>query len=250
MCWSLEASAAVATVGFAATGYAAYKREPPAVYATVGYFSVMEALQAFAYVAIDDCTDPGNQLATILGYLHIAFQPFFINAIALYFIPERIARVVAPWVYLLCFAGTILMVVQLYPFDWAGTCRIGRPLCGPELCAFSGSWHIAWEIPTNGIGNGLESSLFLDSGFPSYVVMSFMAPLLYGSWRFTLLHFLAGPTLAHLLTDNVNEWPAIWCLLSVAILLIAVDSPLRRLLRVDRYRWWPPDRSAAGQRDS
>jgi hypothetical protein len=232
MCWSLEASAAVATAGFAAAGYSAYRRDSPAVYATLGYFSVMEALQCATYLFIDDCESAGNQLATVLGYLHIAFQPFFINLLALHFVPHRISRLVAPWVYTLCFIGTIGMLLQLYPFEWAGSCAAGRPLCGEPLCALSGEWHIAWQVPTNGIGNGLQGVVGLESGFPSYVIMSFVAPVLYGSWRLALFHYLLGPTLAHQLTDNLNEWPAVWCLLSVGLLLIAVESPLRRALRV------------------
>ena len=29
------------------------------------------------YTVIDDCSNPANQVATLLGYIHIVFQPFF-----------------------------------------------------------------------------------------------------------------------------------------------------------------------------
>ena len=232
MCWSLEASTAVAAAGFVAAGYAAHQDDPPAIYLPLGYFALMETLQAVTYLYIDDCELPGNQLATILGYLHIAFQPFFINMIGLFFLPPALRqRLVFP-VYLLCFATTILTLIQLYPFDWAGACEAGRPLCGVPLCSVSGEWHIAWQIPVNGIGNGLRDVPFLESGFPGYVLMSMAAPFVYGSWRFGLFHYITGPAAARLLTDNINEWPAIWCLLSVGLLVIAVESPVRRLLHV------------------
>ena len=241
MCWSLEASGVVAAAGFAATGYAMYKGDAPAVYATIGYFSVMEALQAATYLSIDDCSSEGNQLATVLSYLHIAFQPFFINLLALHFVPDRVSRLVAPGVYVLCFIAAITMLVQLYPFEWAGSCEVGRPLCGAPLCAISGEWHIAWQVPANGIGNGLRDVMWLESGYPSYVIMGLIAPVIYGSWRFALFHFLLGPTLAHLLTDNINEWPAIWCLVSVGLLVVAVESPVRRALRVRSWMGWGRD---------
>jgi hypothetical protein len=41
-----------------------------------------------------------------------------------------------------------------------------------------------------------------------------------------------GPILARLLTNNLNEWPAVWCLLSIGFLLIIVVTPIRRLLFV------------------
>src|SRR5882757_4267919 len=103
MCWSGEASAVLAGIGLASTGYAAYKKEPFSLWISLGYFSLMEALQAYTYTVINQCSLPGNQIATLLGYLHIAFQPFFINAVSLHFIPDQARARIAPVVYSLCF---------------------------------------------------------------------------------------------------------------------------------------------------
>jgi hypothetical protein len=48
-----------------------------------------------------------------------------------------------------------------------------------------------------------------------------------------------GPSLAWMLTDNINEWPAIWCLLSIGLLLIVVKTPLRGYLHVKKWWLWP-----------
>jgi len=114
---------------------------------TLGYFSSMELLQAFTYTVIDDCSSPSNQIATLLGYLHIAFQPFFINAISMYFIPDEIRQKISIPVYAFCFAVAIYMILASYPFSWSGSC-VGS-LCSERLCSVSGSWHIAWELPLN-----------------------------------------------------------------------------------------------------
>jgi Family of unknown function (DUF5765) len=233
MCWSGEASAVLATIGLGATAYAAYKKEPMQLWVTLGYFSLMELLQAFTYSVIDECALPSNQVATLLGYLHIAFQPFFINALALYFVPKDIARKVAPWVYAFCFLSAIVMILQVYPFDWAGTCADGRTLCGPRLCSVHGEWHIAWEVPTNGIGNSFAHTPA--HGFPTYLVAGFLLPFVYGSWRLNVYHILCGPLLARMLSENMNERPAIWCLLSIGILLVVVKTPLRKYLHVRKY---------------
>ena len=90
MCWSGEASTVLATIGLSSTVYFYFKKESPTLCAALGFFSLMEALQAYTYTVIDDCSNPGNQVATLLGYMHIAFQPFFINAVSLYFIPEAV----------------------------------------------------------------------------------------------------------------------------------------------------------------
>lgn len=231
MCWSGEASFALATIGSGATAYAAYKKQPRALWLALGYFSLMEWLQAFTYSVIDQCHLPSNQIATLLGYLHIAFQPFFINAVSMHFIPEKLQRKIAPFVYTSCFASSIFMLIQLYPFEWAGHCDPGSSLCGARLCSVRGSWHIAWEVPTNGLCSGAPQ---IFHGFPTYAVTGIILPLLYGSWRFTAYHYLMGPCLAALTTQNPNEWPAIWCLFSIALLLLVLKTPLRRFMYVQK----------------
>lgn len=237
MCWSGQASAVLATVGFSATAYAAYKKEPPVLWMSLGYFSLMEILQAFTYSVIDHCSLPSNQIATLLGYLHIACQPFFINAVSMHFIPDEVRRKLQPFVYAVCFGSLIFMLLQLYPFEWAGHCDPGSPLCGLRMCSVSGNWHIAWEVPTNGLGNAFAVGRM--HGFPSYVIAGIALPLMYGSWRFTLYHLVVGPWLAAMTTNNINEWPAIWCLFSIGLLMIAVKSPLRRFMYVRNWWLWP-----------
>lgn len=234
MCWSAEASTTLAAIGIATTAYAAYKKEPTVLWITLGYFSSMELLQAFTYTVIDDCNSPSNQVATLLGYLHIAFQPFFINAISMYFIPEEIRRKITLPVYFLCFVVAIFMILASYPFSWAGSCVEG--LCGERLCSVSGSWHIAWELPLNLI-DYWNFGFFQMSGF-SYVLVAFLLPILYGSWRFTLYHVLMGPSIAYFLTDSINEHAAVWCLISIALLLIVVKTPIRKILFVRKWPLW------------
>jgi len=228
MCWSGEASAALATVGFLGTAYAAYKKEPAALWMSLGYFSLMEILQAYTYSVIDECGNPSNQIATLLGYLHITFQPFFINAVSLHFINQNVAKKIALPTYTLCFINAVMMLVRVYPFSWAGQCQPGDILCGEMLCSVHGSWHIAWLVPLNRI---MEN-------FPWYFAVGFLMPLLYGSWRFTVYHIFTGPLLARLTTSSLNEWPAVWCLLSIGLLLLVVKTPIRRILYVRRFWLW------------
>ena len=66
-----------------------------------------------------------------------------------------------------------------------------------------------------------------------------MLPVFYGSWRASIYSFVAGPILAYLLTDNPNEQPAVWCLLSIGLLLIVVKTRVRDILHVRWWFWWP-----------
>ena len=237
MCWNGQASAVLAAAGLSTTAYAAYRKDPAAIWVPLAYFSLMELLQAFTYSVIDECALPSNQIATLLGYLHITFQPFFINMVSMYFIPDQVRVRITPAVYAVCFISTIVMLFQLYPFAWAGHCDPSMPLCGERLCSVHGNWHIAWEVPTNGMGNPFSRSPF--HGFPTYVIAGFALPVLYGSWRMTLYHFILGPWLAHLTTNNITEWPAVWCLLSIGLLTIALKTPVRGILHVRRWLLWP-----------
>ncbi len=230
MCWSGEASSVLATIGLASTLYVAIKGEKKELWIPLGFFSMMELLQAITYTYIDNCGSEMNQVLTVLGFLHISFQPFFINMVSMNFIPGRVREKISYFVYSVCFVGTIFMIIKLYPFSWSGGCIVGtEPICAKNLCSVHGSWHIAWNIPLNGI------EMLYTLG---YTIPAFVLPVLYGSWRMTLYHALVGPGLAHLLTGNLNEWPAVWCLFSIGLLLVVIKTPIRRFLHVKKWYFW------------
>lgn len=68
------------------------------------------------------------------------------------------------------------------------------------------------------------------------MIAAFGVPLIYGAWRFVLVHAFAGPILAAALTTNPNEMPAIWCLFSIAILLISLSPQVRHHMTTPS--WW------------
>ncbi len=229
MCWSGQASATLAAVGLASTTYVAIKGEDKALWIPLAYFSLMEMLQALTYTVIDQCGSPMNQVLTLLGVLHIAFQPFFLNAFSMHFIPARVRIRISPFVYTFCFIGTILILVKIYPLEFAGICNIGHePFCGTQLCSVSGNWHIAWQAPLNGISWATLG----------YYIPVFLIPVIYGSWKFTLYHVIVGPLLARILTNNINEWPAVWCLLSIGLFLIVIKTPIRQILYTKQWIFW------------
>jgi hypothetical protein len=223
MCWSFAASVTFLGVGAAATAASVSLRRPPAVSFALGYFTAMEGLQVWGYTVLDACGTPANQAVTLLSYLHIAFQPLVINAFALELVaPETKARA-RPWVMRFAALASLVMLVQLLPMPAAGSCRPGSVFCGAELCTVAGNWHIAWQIPYNGLLVPLEQALGTGSALHPYVLAIFLLPLAYGAWRFVLFNLFAGPVLASLLTNNPNEMPAVWCLFSIGIVLMCLS---------------------------
>ena len=242
MCWSGEASAVLATVGISATVYIAKKGESKELWMPLGYFALMELLQAVTYIFIDQCGNPWNQALTYVGYVHIAFQPFFANMAGLYFAPKNIKNKIQKPVYAICGVAAVVILAKLIPGAGLGTCNIGiEGYCGSMACSTSGLWHIAWQLPLNGLMSGAQPYLF---GFEyglhafTYIVVVFIMPVLYGSWRFVLLHVVMGPVISGLTTNDPNEFIAVWCLYSIALCIAVIKSPIRRYLHVNT---WPPN---------
>ncbi|TVZ41112.1 hypothetical protein P886_0451 [Alteromonadaceae bacterium 2753L.S.0a.02] len=238
MCWSGEASAVVAVTGLASTAYFYKKGESrPLCYALL-YFSLMELLQAYTYSVIDQCFDTRNTVATYLGYIHIAFQPVFINLVSLYFVPQPVRRRLFVPVMLLALLGSLMFLVRILPIEWSRYCyemtyylaffkelSFKLPFCGEQTCSTSGAWHIAWATPAAG-------NLILSN---AYVIVAFALPLLYGAWRMTIYHIITGPLLAALTTSDPNEWAAVWCLYSIGLLLLLIKTPIRTYIYETKF---------------
>lgn len=236
MCWSADVSAGMVVVGAVATAATCRRGAAPAIWLTLGFFTLMEALQVWGYGVLDQCGTLANRLVTVLSYLHIAIQPFFINAFALELVPSPVKSRARAWVYGVCALSLMVMLVQIAPYPSLGTCLPGSPLCADRWCTVSGDWHIAWDVPYNGLLLGVEQAIGLNAGFPTYMVAAFILPMLYGAWRFVIVHAVTGPILATALTTNPNEMPAIWCLFSITILLIGLSPPVRKTLTATH--WW------------
>ena len=216
MCWSGEASLAVSTLGVAGALWARKKGSPTGRWGTVLYFTGMELLQAATYIVIDRCGLPANQWLTRASYAHIAFQPFFINLLALSFLPAEKARRLRPWVLAICGLGAAVMLSKLYVPSASWVCDTTIvPLCGMNTCSYHGDWHIAWRLYLSAV----------DSSFLCYFIPAFFVPLFY-CWRWVLYHVLVGPLPAFFLTSNKDEMPAIWCLMSIGFLLALHVKPV------------------------
>lgn len=226
-------------VGTAATAISIYRKEPTAISIALGYFTIMEALQAAGYLLIDDCGGRSNQAITLLSFLHIVFQPFVINAFAMELVPHPVRLHVRRTVFAICGLSAGVMLLQLMPIQALGACRPGDVLCGLRLCLTSGDWHIAWDIPYNELLVPFDKLLGTRIAFPTYLLTVFVLPVVYGAWRFSLMHLLLGPLLAAYLTGRPNEWPAVWCLFSIGILVIGLSPWIRWRFTTSHWWLWP-----------
>lgn len=231
MCWSASASVAMIAVGGVATAVTYNRGEPPAIWGTLAYFTLMEALQGAGYPVANECGSTANQTITVLSYLHIALQPLVINAFAMAIAPAAVSPGVRKWVWGITALASLLMLLRLVPIEAVGPCAPGDVMCGITWCLQSGDWHIGWQVPLN----GLPAFLNIPIQFPSYMLAVFLLPLFYGAWRFVVFHAAVGPILAASLTNDPNEMPAIWCLFSIGIVVISISPFVRyRVMKAHR----------------
>lgn len=228
MCWSEGASLAMVGVGAVATVVTWKRGDPPAIPITLAFFASMEALQFWGYQTIDQCDLPGNQASALLSYVHIALQPLFINAFGMALVGGVSARM---WRTIMGLTAVVslLLLMRMVPMAWVGACVPGTTLCGPQWCTLSGAWHLAWDMPLSDFAGRFGGDVFRHwIPFPDYMIAAFVFPVLYGAWRFALVHALLGPILAATLAQSPNEMPAIWCLFSVGLVLISLTPWVRR----------------------
>lgn len=219
----MGASIAATTLGGAATVYAAKKKIPKERTFALGYFTLMELIQAVSYFWIGQCDLSGNQFLTYIGFIHISFQIPVANLFMLSFASKKTRKKWFRPVMIVSFIGTVILLTKVVvPLAWDAPrewmCKAGDALCGTDACSYKGNWHLAWRMPLL----GYDPSNLL------YFALVFGLPILYGSWRIVIFHFIFGPLVASLTTSNNSESPAVWCLFSIAILLAIFFSPLKK----------------------
>jgi hypothetical protein len=211
MCFSQSGSLAIGLFGLSFSLYLILKNTNTYRYAGIGigYFSLMEILQYFQYQVIDDCTDY-NEMLTLLGYLHICFQPFFVN-IWLFAFARNPPFV---FLYLSLVAGVLLASRVLFVKDDELCNGKQEPLCGPKTCSFSGERHIAWNVRLRAPGKywftpsiGLHFFMWVAPALVLFQLKPLVALL------------VTGPYLG-LLTQNIHEQPAIWCYTSISQMVV------------------------------
>ncbi len=222
MCWSGEASAAVAVSGFASSFFLWKKGEPKEIYLPPAYFVLMEGLQAITYIFVGECGNATNVLLTRLAVFHISLQPFFINMLGMEFVDKDVKKRISKYVYAICAVAALFCAGRMLPmFDTLGRCELGRALCSHvQTCAYRGEWHIGWNVLLNN----------MNEGWIWYKISAFAVPILYGSWKWAAYHFIVGPFAAALTTADPNEQPAVWCLFSTCIIALLVNTRLRNYI--------------------
>lgn len=184
------------------------------------YFVLMETLQYFQYMWINQCDNPINQFLTVVGFAHICFQPYFTHLMnfSMFRSPEK--RTIANTVSKLCIIQGVYMFSRYIFVDMEKLdlqCASHDWISGNRVCTYLGNHHLAWQLP-------LRTGTYF---WPTNNIHFFMmyAPFLLVNWLSVIpgvLLFLSGPYLSTWITDNLHEQASIWCFFSICQISLLV----------------------------
>jgi len=226
MCFTGEMSASFAAIGLVGTWYIYHCTGNKALTTGIFFFFTMELLQAVQYLFIATglqdpiCDTLANRVLTLLGFLHICFQPYFCHLINESITTDKkyFGRFII--VKRLCLIGAALIIgrhlLSYFPaYNTMNDDISTEWLRGSKICTYKSAsmHHLAWSVP------------FADPSYyvPGAALHSFLmfAPFLafYEKKGMILqgcILFFSGPVMAAFISDNLMEQPSIWCLFSLA----------------------------------
>jgi len=207
MCFSQPMSAAFAAIMWT---FAIIWKGPTGARSCVAYFAFMETLQAFQYGVINECDNPLNKIYTLLGFFHLAFQPFFVNLYLGTFMSAGQKKYL-PMILSLSFFGGIMMCNRLWMTEGDHMCTIGiQPMCGAKTCTFRGNVHLAWQMPMQHADQD-----YFTPGWTLHFFLFYLPTYALGMYGHTIFLLLSGPFLGRAMTSHQDEIPAIWCFFSI-----------------------------------
>merc|ERR1712137_116785 len=214
MCFNQPMSFAMAAFGLF-TSYRMY-RETRSFRLTAGmfFFFTMEFLQGVQYWWIDECDSVVNKVLTMLGLLHIVWQPFFSHFICSALAVTQVEKAKYKVILSLCAIGAIWFLMRAVMAPWAmyhpsEQCPSTEWLRGNEWCTFSGQYHLSWSVP-------MYDQTYFSPGASVHFFLMFAPFMVIDRKMFVLGGFLllSGPVLASYITPSLHEQASIWCFYS------------------------------------
>jgi len=235
MCFNQPMSAVLAITGFV-VGLLAYREtRNKAMLAGAWYFVAMEALQFFQFFWVDQCQSQINQFLTVIGFLHICFQPYFTHLFSGAFIKNekkiaqmQLIRRMALIMGCMMFSRWILFTPE-HKLTGPNT----EWIRGNQSCTKWGNYHIAWELPLH------APTYFMPSNNIHFFMMfaPYFAMWTWDMWINGLILLTTGPVLSKIITDNLYEQASIWCFMSIGQVVVAIYMLRTQLKTAKRDNW-------------
>lgn len=193
--------------------------------APIFFLAIKEWIQYESYKVLDTCNKK-NQWLTVLSWVHISWQPFFINLFFSYFTPSKWREY--KLVLILCAIYAICNIVRIKELRIGGIKTRCAPsekkaVCQPKTCSYPGVYHLAYGFELE----SADTSLLVPSFF-TYVLLSFGPVFVLGPRLLGFLHALVA-IIAMIITHKGTrdgEFAAIWCLNSFWLAVVGLYAVL------------------------
>ena len=189
---------------------ALYKRDNWRIMALLVFLSLKDLIQGLLY-RYKDNKNINNKL-TVLSWVHIAFQPLFVNI----FISNFSKNDSTYWnsIFLMCSLYACYLTTVLDDLDIQNDpdcVSHDNDFCAEDTLSYQGRHHIAYRFKTD--------KDYLKK-FIGYYVLMFLPALLTSSIGFGILWYTFVGTI-YMLTRHlrIGEFAAIWCFSSIFVFL-------------------------------
>ena len=197
------------------------------MYVPILFLSIKELIQAQSYTVVDKCDSKYNKFLTILSWIHISFQPVFVN---IFFSAFHKDPNVYDFTIKLCLVASLFLLSKLYVNNdkiYLRSCPYTNKLvnmCRKSHCTVSGEKHIAYGFYLRE-PNAFTPNIFL------HMFLIFVPSILLDNYILSLCFLITGPLLSTLILKNkkknLGEIAAIWCNTSITMFVFSLIK-LRR----------------------
>jgi hypothetical protein len=224
MCFGKTWSAVSLTIMLISAAVCIYFKGSYLILAMLIFLASKELIQFLLYTTgLRKCNTIWNKFLTSASWVHICFQPFFVN---LFFSALSRNKVMyrIPLFLSLIYALFNLPVLREIGGNSKHRCQTdySSNLCRAQTCSINGKYHLAYGFNLKSADNsGSTPNNF------TYNLLSFAPAYIIGDWFLATIHLLVA-FLSYRFITNVGEGSAIWCVNSFWIGLIGMYSVVQK----------------------
>lgn len=180
------------------------------------FLSLKDLIQGLLYRNIKNKNNHNNHILTVLSWLHICFQPLFVNMFVSHFDKKNTKY----WnmVFIISTIYAVYEIMNLNKFDIQNDpdcIKIDKKddFCSDKTLSYLGKYHVAYRF------NQDKRFILFDMNIIYICVM--IIPALFTKARNVILLWSIFIVLIHIYFRNLGtgETAAIWCFLSIAYVL-------------------------------
>ena len=197
-----------------------YYKTPLTITLPLFFLASKELIQCLLYYNLESCNS-NNKWLTAAAWLHVSFQPFFVNLFISAFSKNPTEYKIP---LILCLIFGVFNILRLKEFsmnnllnDSSCIPNIKNNVCRNTTCSINGERHLAYGFNLSSTDIGyFTPSLF------SYVLLSFGPAFIIGDWQLAGIHLSVAVLSSLFARKDAGEAAAVWCVNSFWVVFFAI----------------------------